>query len=212
MDLFLSSLFIIICILLIVVVLLQKGRGGGLGSAFGGIGTSAFGTKTGDFFTWVTIILTGLFLLLSVWTTLALRPEPGVVASPAFTPRPGEFTEPVAVSIVSTTRRANIFYTTDGSEPTQESTPYERMAVKLQPGQTLKARAFRTSWRPSEIAVGYYGPAPQTQPGAQQTTDQAVTTLQTDQSPAEPPAQQAEEIPAEPSAEPPGQTPVEQAK
>ena len=80
MGSFLAVLFLIVCILLIVVVLLQKGRGGGLGAAFGGAGSSAFGTKTGDVFTWVTITLTGLFLLLAIITTLVYRPEGGTVA------------------------------------------------------------------------------------------------------------------------------------
>ena len=75
MPVFIGTLFIVICILLILVVLLQKGRGGGLGAAFGGAGSSAFGTKTGDVFTWVTIVLTSLFLLLAIvipvfWATL----------------------------------------------------------------------------------------------------------------------------------------------
>ena len=37
MDIFLATLFIVVVILLIIVVLLQKGRGGGLGAAFGGL-------------------------------------------------------------------------------------------------------------------------------------------------------------------------------
>jgi len=62
MDIFIGALFIIVCLMLIVVVLVQKGRGGGLGAAFGGAASSAFGTRVGDVFTWVTIVLTALFL------------------------------------------------------------------------------------------------------------------------------------------------------
>ena len=51
-----AILFIILCTLLILIVLLQKGRGDGLASAFGGAGgQSAFGSKTGDMLTWVTV-------------------------------------------------------------------------------------------------------------------------------------------------------------
>ena len=58
--------FIIICLLLLFVVLIQKGRGGGLSGAFGGAGGhSAFGAKTGDVFTWITVVLAGLFILVS---------------------------------------------------------------------------------------------------------------------------------------------------
>src|SRR5690606_8099880 len=41
---------------LMIVILLQRGRGGGLAGAFGGLGgQSAFGTKAGDVFTKITI-------------------------------------------------------------------------------------------------------------------------------------------------------------
>jgi len=54
-------------VLLIGLVLLQKNRGSGLSGAFGGVGGhTAFGTKTGDFLTWVTVGLTAVFLLLSI--------------------------------------------------------------------------------------------------------------------------------------------------
>ena len=60
------ALFLITCLLLIVVVLLQKGRGGGLSGAFGGVGGhSAFGAKTGDVFTWVTVGLTFAFIVIA---------------------------------------------------------------------------------------------------------------------------------------------------
>jgi len=63
--------FVLVCLLLILVILLQKGRGGGLTGAFGGAGGySAFGAKTGDFFTWLTVALAGLFVIVAcigVW-------------------------------------------------------------------------------------------------------------------------------------------------
>ena len=67
-----TTLAAAICVLLIVVVLLPKGRGGGLGAAFGGLGSSAFGTRVGDVFTWVTIVLTALFLVLAFFNAAAL--------------------------------------------------------------------------------------------------------------------------------------------
>ena len=64
-------LFIIVCLLLILVSLIQKGRGGGLSSAFGGGGgNTAFGSKTGDVLTWVTSVGFGIFLLLAIGLNL----------------------------------------------------------------------------------------------------------------------------------------------
>lgn len=66
------TLFIIISLLLVLIILIQKGRGGGLSSAFGGGagGHSAFGSKTGDVLTWVTSVIFGIFLLLAVLLNL----------------------------------------------------------------------------------------------------------------------------------------------
>src|SRR6186713_873058 len=60
-------LFILVCLFMILLILIQKGRGGGLASAFGGAGgNTAFGSKTGDVLTWATSIVFGVFLLLAV--------------------------------------------------------------------------------------------------------------------------------------------------
>jgi preprotein translocase subunit SecG len=62
-----AVLFVLCCLALILIVLIQKGRGGGLSGAFGGaMASGILGSKTGDFLTWVTIILTGVFLTLAV--------------------------------------------------------------------------------------------------------------------------------------------------
>ncbi len=71
----LAVVFVIASILLIVVVLLQKGKGGGLSAAFGGAGgQSAFGSKTGDVFTWITIVMVGSYLLLAMILTMNYKP------------------------------------------------------------------------------------------------------------------------------------------
>ena len=61
------GLFVLISLFLVLLILIQKGRGGGLSSAFGGAGgNTAFGSKTGDVLTWVTSIAFGVFLLLAI--------------------------------------------------------------------------------------------------------------------------------------------------
>ena len=173
MAIFLATLFVLVCILLIVVVLLQKGRGGGLGAAFGGLGSSAFGTRTGDVFTWVTIVLTALFLILAILTFLVAQPEPGTVTTPVFSPLPGPIDSSVYVVIDCQTPGASVHYTTDGSEPTEESSRYES-SVEVMPGMTLNVRAFRARWIPSPVVSGTYG-SPATQPAA----EMAPATIQT---------------------------------
>ena len=71
-----AALFIVCCVSLILIILIQKGRGGGLSGAFGGAGASGImGTKTGDFLTWVTIVLVGVFLTLAVVMAKFYKPE-----------------------------------------------------------------------------------------------------------------------------------------
>ncbi|NBB94180.1 MAG: preprotein translocase subunit SecG [Planctomycetes bacterium] len=152
----LNILFLIICALLIIVVLLQRGRGGGLGAAFGGAGSSAFGTRTGDVFTWVTIVLTALFLLLAIGVAVAYRPDIGQVATPSFDPPAGTITEPTRVRIICATRGVSIHYTVDGETPTEDSRQYEETPVFVEPGMTIKARAFRAGLYPSAVAEATY--------------------------------------------------------
>jgi len=61
------GLFIFVCFCMIMLILIQKGRGGGLASAFGGMGgNTAFGSKTGDVLTWATSIIFGIFIVLAI--------------------------------------------------------------------------------------------------------------------------------------------------
>ena len=70
-------LFVICCLALILIILIQKGRGGGLSAAFGGgAGGGLLGSKTGDFLTWVTIVLVGVFLSLAVLLAKYYKPAP----------------------------------------------------------------------------------------------------------------------------------------
>lgn len=61
-----TGFFVLCAVALVLIILIQKGRGGGLGGIFGGgLASGILGSKTGDFLTWVTVSLVGLFLLLA---------------------------------------------------------------------------------------------------------------------------------------------------
>lgn len=83
-----APLFVFCCLALILIILIQKGRGGGLSAAFGGAGAGGvLGSKTGDFLTWVTIVLVGVFLSLAVVLAKYYKPpRPGVSTQQSLTP------------------------------------------------------------------------------------------------------------------------------
>ncbi|HIJ54174.1 MAG TPA: preprotein translocase subunit SecG [Planctomycetes bacterium] len=97
-----AVLFMICAVALILIILVQKGRGGGLSAALGGgIAGGILGSKTGDFLTWVTIVLVGIFLTLAVVMAKFYKPsisDFGEGAPPAATvptePPPTVPTEP----------------------------------------------------------------------------------------------------------------------
>lgn len=58
-----GSLLFILSFLIVAIILLQRGRGGGLTGALGGLGgQSAFGVKAGDIFTRITAVLVLLWI------------------------------------------------------------------------------------------------------------------------------------------------------
>lgn len=88
----LSVVLIGICLLLILVVLVQRGRGSGLTGAFGGAGGGggAFGAKTGDVFTWITVVIAIVFLFLAVVGNFVLDQTPESLAVTTSTAVPAE--------------------------------------------------------------------------------------------------------------------------
>ena len=64
----------LVAVFLILLVLVQRGRGGGLAGALGGMGgQSAFGAKAGDVFTRITVGVAAVWILLSVVAVVMLR-------------------------------------------------------------------------------------------------------------------------------------------
>ena len=70
----LSFLMLAISLFMILLVLIQRGRGGGLAGAFCGMGgQSAFGTRAGDTFTRITIVLAVIWVLLAGGLGIMMR-------------------------------------------------------------------------------------------------------------------------------------------
>ena len=91
------------------------------------------------------------------------------VRTPKFSPASGTtFSEPIGVSIACATDGASIYYTLDGSDPTEQSTPYAG-PIEISATTTVKARAYKADLDPSAVATATYTYVEQTpgiHPGA----------------------------------------------
>jgi chitinase len=70
-------------------------------------------------------------------------------------PVAGIYPSSQSVTLSSSTSDASIYYTTDGSTPTEASTLYEG-AISISETTTLKAKAFKTNWADSDVFVAEY--------------------------------------------------------
>ena len=74
---FLGVLLLFGSLFMMLLILVQRGKGGGLTGALGGMGgASAFGTKAGDVFTKVTVITSIIWITLCMITIAAFNPPP----------------------------------------------------------------------------------------------------------------------------------------
>ena len=78
-----------------------------------------------------------------------------VVATPMFSMASGTYYEEIDVEITCATEGATIYYTTDGSEPTDESAVYEG-AIHVDTDMTIKAIAMMEGYENSGIATANY--------------------------------------------------------
>lgn len=101
---FFGILMSVVAIFLILLILVQRGRGGGLAGAFGGMGgQSAFGTKAGDTFTRITIVAAIVWILVCVASVKFLSSTTGsfgkavTPGSPSLVPAPGPASDPLSL-------------------------------------------------------------------------------------------------------------------
>lgn len=62
----LYTLVVLVALLLIGLILIQPSKGGGMGSAFGGLGESVFGAQAGSHLTKATVVMTSVFFVLAL--------------------------------------------------------------------------------------------------------------------------------------------------
>ena len=75
LEAFLCILWIFVSLFLVLIILLQRGKGGGLAGALGGVGgSSAFGTKAGDIFTRITVGVFAVWLILAMMLVWKMKP------------------------------------------------------------------------------------------------------------------------------------------
>ncbi|MCH9058315.1 MAG: preprotein translocase subunit SecG [Planctomycetes bacterium] len=78
-------LFLMVSVLMILVILIQKPQGGGLSGAFGAgasSGQTAFGAKTGDMLTWLTVGMFCMFVMIAIVLNFTTRQNPFATAVP----------------------------------------------------------------------------------------------------------------------------------
>ena len=81
--------------------------------------------------------------------------EAETVSTPTFSKEAGQYKEKQMVEIRSATEGAMIYYTTDGSTPTESSTVYKG-AIEIEKYTELKAIAVKGGMNPSKVASGIY--------------------------------------------------------
>jgi preprotein translocase subunit SecG len=73
---FLNWIILLLSFFLILLVLIQRGKGGGLAGAFGGVGgSSAFGSRAGDLFTKITIGVAAGWIILTMIQVVTVRAD-----------------------------------------------------------------------------------------------------------------------------------------
>ncbi len=77
------------------------------------------------------------------------------VGTPTITVPASPFSQSTLVTLTCATSGAALYYTTDGSTPTNSSTPYTQ-AFSIEETTSVHAIALKTGWEPSSVAAGTF--------------------------------------------------------
>ena len=137
-DVLLGVLLTLSSLFLIMIVLVQRGRGGGLTGALGGMGgQSAFGTKAGDVFTRITIGAAAVWILLCVITVkkvgggadpLNVKSPPSGTIESSFDPSKTDAPAGAAVPESTGTEKTDAPAADAPAAKTEEAAPAEKKA------------------------------------------------------------------------------------
>lgn len=83
------------------------------------------------------------------------KPEIKQVSKPTISPGSGDYNRAVEVTIRCSTEGARIYYTSDGSEPDEDSLLYSE-TFWVNSSSTIKARAYKEGWSESDVADESY--------------------------------------------------------
>ena len=128
------------------------------------IGTIVYGTNTvleiTDSYTFIGMrSASGAMYLTEIditWSTEGSSPQQSV-ATPTFSPAEGSYFEPQQVTISCATEGATICYTTDGTDPNENSAQFTPgVPLNISETTTVKAKAYKSGYTPSNIASATY--------------------------------------------------------
>jgi preprotein translocase subunit SecG len=147
---------------LILLILIQRGKGGGLTGALGGPGgQSAFGSKAGDTFTLITIVVASLWGFTCVLTIMLLgtgQSLPSVAAAPTVTAGPRDESESDSPKGLIIPPSGGISggqvepSSTTGSTPSMDLTPAPPASSQDAPTDAAPTDAAPTDATPTETA------------------------------------------------------------
>ncbi len=149
---FLGFMLVATSVFLILLVLIQRGRGGGLAGALGGMGgQSAFGTKAGDLFTKITIGVATFWILLCILSINVLGTQQSL-----FSTNLGA-AAPEAMEGLGTTE---VMPAEIAPDPANDSSETPTANGESEPGTTTEEKTSSTSPNPTNESQTNASPEP----------------------------------------------------